>query len=242
MSTIIAASALAALGVLIAMKLHAGRPCRESRSVLLHVPIEVAWTRIRDFGALQAAHGRGRPLLRVESSKLQRGDGLTPGTVWRQEGRWGDQPWWAEIEIISVEPPRWLEVTLLRDVFGTRYGLEYHRCFVELKPEGADSTKLSFRLRARTRGARLTLARTFSPERLSARLLDLGLRSLKVEVDRLARSEPETGQATAVAPTAAPSPADVPAGITADVPATRLTTAGISPATPTSRPMVHHRA
>ena len=42
MFTIIAASASAVLTVLVLMKLNAGRPCQESRSVLLRVPLEVA--------------------------------------------------------------------------------------------------------------------------------------------------------------------------------------------------------
>jgi len=234
MVMVIAALSLAILTTLVVIKLRAGRRCRESRSVLLHVPLEVAWTKVRDFGALQAAHGRGRPLLRVESSELRRGDGLTAGSVWRQKGRWGNEPWWSEIEIVSVEPPHRLEVTLLRDVFGTRYGLEHHRCILDLKPEGVGATKLSFRLRARTRGPRLTLARTLSPERLHARLLDVGLRSLKSEIDGLARSEAEIGIATAVGL----SGASLPAGARA----TSLAAAARPAATSPSRPMVRDRA
>jgi len=231
--TVIAASALAGLTALIAIKLHAGRSCRESRSVRLHVPLEVAWTGIRDFGALQAAHGRGRSFLRVESSRLRRGDGLTPGSVWRQEGRWGDEPWWSDIEIISIDPSRRLEVTLLQDVFGTQAGLAYHRCILDLKAEGARTTKLTFRLRARTRGARLTLARTFSPALVYARLLDLSLRSLKVAVEGLARSEPGAGTATADTLPGASFPAGIPA--------TSFASAAMPAAASPSHPVVRDR-
>jgi hypothetical protein len=199
--------------------------------VVLRVPLEVAWEKIRDFGALQAAHGRGRPLLRVESSELRRGDGLAPGSIWRQRGRWGEQPWWAEIELVAVEPPRRIEVSLVRDVFGTHAGLAHHRCILELKAEGPRATKLRFRLRARTHGARLTLARTFSPRSLQARLLDLGLRSLKVDIDRLARAEPEAGTATEVAPPGT--------SFTAGIPATGFAATAVPTAPSPSSPVVH---
>jgi len=231
---IIAASAGVVVTVLIAVNLHSGLACRESRTVLLHVPLEAAWEKVRDFGALQAAHGRGRPLLRVESSELQRGDGLTPGSVWRQRGRWGERPWWAEIEIIAVEPPRRLEVALVRDAFGTNAGLAHHRCILDLAADGPRATKLRFRLRARTRGARLTLARTFSRERLYARLLDLGLRSLKVDVDAAARAEAEAGAAAAVTRPGAAFPAGVRATGRAE---------SATPAAPSrSRPVDHDQA
>jgi hypothetical protein len=202
MYTVVVASGLLVFVLLITMRLNRGRSCSETRNILLHVPLATAWERVRDFGALQMSHGRGRPLLHTDSSELVRGDGLTPGSVWRQRGRWGVRPWWAEIGLVLIDPPHRLEVSLLRDVFSTRSGLAYHRCIVDLREAGPHATRLRFRLRARTRGARLTLARTFSRARVSARLLDLGLRSLKSDMDRGLRCAAGTeGVARASEPT-----------------------------------------
>jgi uncharacterized protein YndB with AHSA1/START domain len=183
MFTVVAASLFLLLALLLAIRLNRGRACRETRSVLVHLPVAEAWERMRDYGALQMSHGRGRPRLHAASSELVRGDGLTPGSVWLQRGRWAGRPWWAEIEVVAVDPPRRIEVSLLSDALGTRSGLAYHRCILDLREAGPDATRVRFRLRARTRGARLTLARTFHRERLRARLLDIRLRSLKREVD-----------------------------------------------------------
>jgi uncharacterized protein YndB with AHSA1/START domain len=190
---------IAAFGVLVGLgfilRMQAGRLCVDSRSIRLQLPIETVWEMVRDYGGLQAAHGRGRPLLDVRSSEVRLGDGVSPGTVWRQRGRWGEEPWWAEIEIVAIEPPRKLEVRLARDVFATHQGLARHRCILELEPDGPDATKLFFTLDARTRGLRVTLARTVSPERVHARLLDVGLRSLKMDLESRAYVEPERGGA-----------------------------------------------
>jgi polyketide cyclase/dehydrase/lipid transport protein len=183
MFTVVAASGCLLIALLVAVRINRGRACRETRSIRLHVPIDAAWERVRDYGALQMSHGRGRPRLAAASSELVRGDGRTPGSVWLQRGQCAGRPWWAEIEIVAVDPPRRIEVSLARDVFGTRSGLAYHRCILDLREAGPRETQVRFRLRARTRGARLTLARTFRRERLRARLLDVGLRSLKQEVD-----------------------------------------------------------
>lgn len=192
MLTVVAASGFLLLALILALQVRRGRACRETRSIRLHVPIEAAWERVRDYGALQRAHGRGRPRLEAASSEIVRGDGLTPGSVWLQRGRWAGRPWWAEIELVAVDPPRRIEVSLLGDAFGTRSGLAYHRCIVDLRASGPRETRVRFRLRARTQGARLTLARTFHRERLRARLLDVGLRSLKREVDSKDPASPRT--------------------------------------------------
>ncbi|HUD71280.1 MAG TPA: hypothetical protein VMQ62_04895 [Dongiaceae bacterium] len=168
---------------LVMVHLIVGRTCRENRSVLLQVPIEAAWEALRDFGALHAAHGRGRPLMRIESSTLKRGDGLDPGSIWRQEGTWNDAPFWSEIEVVESEAPRRIVVSLRGDSFGTQAGLMRHRCEIDLAPFDARSTRLRLRMTARLNNLRLVLARTLSPERMHSRLLDLGLRSLKLAIE-----------------------------------------------------------
>jgi hypothetical protein len=168
---------------LVMVHLIVGRTCRENRSVLLQVPIEEAWEALRDFGALHAAHGRGRPVMSIESSTLKRGDGLEPGSIWRQKGTWDGVPFWSEIEVVESEAPQRIVVSLRGDSFGTQSGLMRHRCEIDLARFDAHSTRLRLRMTARLNNLRLVLARTFSPERMHARLLDLGLRSLKLAIE-----------------------------------------------------------
>ena len=76
--------AVAALLLILAVfVLLSGRSLETSRAILVHSPLERVWEAVRDFGRLHAEHARGRPTLRIESSSLLEGDGLTPRSVWR---------------------------------------------------------------------------------------------------------------------------------------------------------------
>lgn len=191
---------------LVMVHLIIGRTCRESRSVLLELPIDKAWESIRDFGALHAEHGRGQPLVTIASSTLTRGDGLTPGSIWRQEGTWDGSKFWCEIEVIEVEAPHRLVVSLKRDIFATQSGLMRHRVALDLQPFDARRTRLRLQLSARLYNLRLVLMRTLSPERMQTRLLDLALRSAKLAFE--GAYEPHT--AMPVLPFAAPIMASSP--------------------------------
>lgn len=177
---------------LLMVHLIVGRTCREDRSVLLQMPLEQAWESLRDFGGLHLEHGRGRPLVAIDSSTIVRGDGLEPGSIWRQQGRWDGGRFWCEIEIIESEAPRRLVVSLHRDSFGTERGLMRHRLVLELDPYDQRSTRLRLRMTARLNNLRLVLGRTLSPERMHARLLDLGLRSIKQAIEGTGAAAPAT--------------------------------------------------
>ncbi|MBI4169231.1 MAG: SRPBCC family protein [Acidobacteria bacterium] len=156
------------------------------RSVLVHVPAAEAWETIRHFPGLHERHGKARGLVAIEQWTVRRGDGESPGTVWRAHGRWGEAAYWADVEIVRADPGRELAITLIRDSLGTHHGLEGHLGSMTLEAIAPGTTKLTWRLRARLRGPRLRLARTLSAPRLRARLFDQGLRSIKVRIEQAA--------------------------------------------------------
>jgi hypothetical protein len=164
-------------------RLRAIRVVSSTRSVLLHVPIDRAWEMVRDFPVLFAAHGRGRPLLRVQTSDLERGDGRSPHSVWRQRGTWNGRPYAARVEILEVDAPTALAVRLVGDNLRSERGLLRHRGELRLRAEGRRSTKVTWQLSARIHSLPMLFARLLVPERVEARLLDLSLRSLKAAVD-----------------------------------------------------------
>ena len=178
-----AAVIFAGLAIVVLARLRASRDVESIRSAVLHVPIDRAWELVRDFPSLFAAHGRGRPLLRIESSAIERGDGLSPRSVWSQRGTWGGRPYWAEIEILESTPPHSLAIRLVRDALGSERGLLRHRVEIRLRAEGERSTKITWHLSAHIHRLSLVVGRMLAPERTKARLLDLSLRSLKVAVD-----------------------------------------------------------
>jgi hypothetical protein len=171
------------LAIALLARLRAIMVVSSSRSVLLHVPIERAWEMVRDFPVLFAAHGRGRPLMHVQASAVERGDGLTPHSVWRQHGTWGGRPYSARIEILDVDAPNALAIRLVGDNLKSERGLLRHRGELRLRPEGGRSTKVTWHLSARIHSLPMLFARLLAPERVEARLLDLSLRSLKAVVD-----------------------------------------------------------
>jgi len=171
------------LAIALLARLRAIRVVHSTRSVLLHIPIDRAWELVQDFPALFAAHGRGRPLLRVQTSHLERGDGRTPHSVWLQQGTWGQRPYSARIEILEVAAPAVLAVRLVGDNLRSERGLLRHRGELRLHAVGERSTKVTWHLSARIHSMPMLFARLLAPERVEARLLDLSLRSLKAVVD-----------------------------------------------------------
>ena len=169
-----------------------GRRIDLCRSVLVHAGSETVWTYVSNVPALHAAHGRANEFGRIADWSLRHGDGDGPGSVWRARGTWASAPYWADVEIVSVV--RWNEVAirLLRDSLGTQRGLSDHRASLSLDVIGPDATKITWRLSARLRGPRLLAALILSPGRVRARLLDQGLRSLKVEIESATRARQET--------------------------------------------------
>jgi hypothetical protein len=168
-----------ALTVLLAIVFVSGRRLETSRAIRVHLPLELAWAAVCDFGSLHAHHARGRPLLRIESSRLLQGDGTTPRSVWIQRGHWGNEPYWAEIEMAAFEPPHRLAVRLRRDAFGTERGLLSHRCELRLHRHDDRETRIVLAISARFAGLRLPCLFRIAPDRLRSRLLDLGMRSVK---------------------------------------------------------------
>ena len=193
---------MTAIGLLFAfllVRFFAGRHLTETRSVVLHVPPHEAWELIRDFAGLHAAHHRGRPHLHIAASRPRSGTLGAPGSIIRQEGRWGPTPYWADIEIVASDPPHRVTVRLVRDSLGTHRGLGRHRGHVILRPEGPGHTKIIWRLDAWLNSMTLLSGRLLSPERVRTRLLDLGLRSLKLAVDGTPRARRATATASHMA-------------------------------------------
>lgn len=177
--------AVVALGLVIAGRVNV------SRSVLVHASADRAWEFVRHFPTLHSRHGKARELCPITEWVLRRGDGERSGTVWRALGSWGGTGYWADIEIVRNDPGRELAVSLRGDSLGTHRGLRGHLGSLTLEPVGSTTTKVTWRLRARLRGPRLILERLGAGPRLHARLLDQGLRSLKVEIDGAARRSTE---------------------------------------------------
>jgi len=196
---------VSALTILILIVLLSSRRMETSRAIRLHLPADLVWSGVRDFGALHARHARGQPWLRLQSSTLLEGDGQTTQSVWLQRGRWDDQPYWAEIELVAIEPPNRLAVRLRRDSLATERGLWRHRCELRLVPEGDRETKLVLVVSARFAGLRLPVLRRLAPERLRSRLMDLAMRSIKHAVGA---TEVTAGAARGMAPAAGRSSAD----------------------------------
>jgi hypothetical protein len=182
-----------------------------ARSVIVHVPAAVAWSAVRDFGALHARHARGRSRLRIDTSSLVKGDGREPGSVWRQTGVLGGEPYWVEIELVAADPPRALVVRLLRDSRDIQRGLAAHLVEIQLVSEDAAETKLILHLRARLRGLRLPAMRRAMREQLRPLLLDLALRSVKVAIGESIKGRDEcASEARAAVPPVAPVSAFAP--------------------------------
>jgi uncharacterized protein YndB with AHSA1/START domain len=184
-----------------------------TRSVQVHVPAGRVWEFVRHLPALHERHGKARDLCRITEWTLRHGDGEHAGSVWRAHGAWDDSDYWADLEIVKMDPGRQLAFTLRRDSLGTHRALRKHLGTLLLEEAGSGMTKITWRLRAELRMPRLLLARLRSRSRLQARLFDQGLRSLKVAIDNSEREATETGRTADASPTAAtapPPPARIP--------------------------------
>jgi hypothetical protein len=182
------ASALVILPLLAAsFGLFPGARIDLSRSVLVHAGCERVWEFVGSVPALHAGHGKVREFGRIIEWSLRHGDGESAGSVWRALGTWGASPYWADVEILRIVPGKEIAIRLRRDSLGTERGLRDHVGSLSLESIGPDATKITWRLGARLRGPRLLLVRLLSSRRLRARLLDQGLRSLKVEIDNATR-------------------------------------------------------
>jgi hypothetical protein len=218
---LLVAAALVLLPLLAALLgLFPGSLLDLSRSVLVHASGERVWEFVRRLPDLHARHGKIRDFGSIAEWTLRHGDGESEGSVWRARGTWGDSPYWGDVEILRFGPGKELTVRLRRDSLGTEKGLRDHLGSLTLEEIGPDATKLTWRLRARLRGPRLLCARLVSSPRLRARLLDQGLRSLKVEIDNATRelehaADRSTEPSGTLAVPAPPPPARMPPQTTA---------------------------
>lgn len=190
-----------------------GRRLDLTRSVLVHAPLGRVWEFVRHLPALHERHGKARDLCRINEWTLCHGDGEHAGSVWRAHGAWDGSEYWADLEIVRVDPGRQLAFTLRRDSLGTHRGLRKHIGTLLLEEAGSSTTKITWRLRAELRVPRLLLARLSSRSRFQARLFDQGLRSLKVAIetsDREATQAARPADGSPMAATAPPPPVRIP--------------------------------
>lgn len=181
-----------------------------SRSVLVRAPIGTAWEFVRRVPEVLARHGKVRERGGLDDWALRHGDGEAAGSIWRGHGRWDAADYWADVELVRIHPEREVAVRLLRDSLGTHRGLRDHLGVMRLEPIAPGATKVTWVVRARLRGPRLRLVRILSPGALRARLLDQGLRSIKMAIEATLGppGAPEgTRRPRAGAPEAAPPPA-----------------------------------
>ena len=204
MGLVVASAALVVLLLGVAA-VSSGRRLNLRRTVLLHTPAHSAWEGIRCLPTLLARHGRIRDRGTIEDCLPLRGDADAPGAIWRARGTWGRRAYWAEIEVVRLEPGREVGVRLVRDSLGTHRGLGGHAGILTLEETGPGASKLTWRLRAELRSPRLRVARLVGSDRLAARLLDLGLRSVKVSLEQTAR---EAAEPSSPAPAGASGRAD----------------------------------
>ena len=192
--------ALGALLLVLVLFLPATGRIDLSRSVLVRAPVTTTWEFVRRLPALLARHARAREHGGFEDWSLQRGDGSAAGSIWRGRGRWDGGEYWAEIEVVRCQAEQEIAIRLLRDSQGTHRGLRDHLGSMRLEPVAPAATKLTWRLRARFRGPRLRLARVVSPDLLRARLLDQGMRSIKVAIETTVEAPAVDAQETAGRP------------------------------------------
>lgn len=172
----------------------------------MHAPAGRVWEFVRHLPALHERHGKARDLCRITEWTLRHGDGEHAGSVWRVRGAWDGSDYWADLEIVKVDPGRQLAFSLRRDSLGTHRALRKHVGTLLLEETGSGTTKITWNLRAELRMPRLLLARLRSRSRLQARLFDQGLRSLKVLIDNSEREATQSGRTANASPTSATEP------------------------------------
>lgn len=159
------------------------RHLSQHRCVLLHAPAPSVWRRIEDFPLLLAEHGRGRVMGAYGQHAFVKGDPGRNGSVWRSRGSWAGEDYWVDVELVRVEAGKEIVIRLVRDALNTHRALRGHIARLTLKPNGSGTSKLTWDLQARFRPLRLLWQRHFDRVGLNARLLDICLRSVKVDID-----------------------------------------------------------
>lgn len=206
-----------------------GRRLDLKRSVLIHASVAETWELVRDLPSLHGRFGKAGELGAAQDFTLKAGNGEGEGSIWRVLGQWRGRSYWAEVEIVRFSPREAVGFRLLRDSLGTHRRLLDHLGLLTLQPIDPHTTKLSWKLRARLRGPRLMLARLLPGERLPARLLDQGLRSIKMSAEAVSRHAREA--AAREAPQAEPQLS----GEIADRPSPGVPTSGQRPGEPGPR-------
>jgi hypothetical protein len=155
------------------------------RSILVHASAERAWRRLCDLPLLVSRHGRAPGGVSLDDWSLREGDGETPGSVWRGRGGTGGRAVWVELQITRREPASEICFRLIRDSLKTHRALRLHRASLTLREISPGTTKVTWQLQARLHGPRLLLVRLLAPSTLRARLVDVGLRSVKGAIESL---------------------------------------------------------
>lgn len=164
------------------------------RTVLVHAPSSRVWDLVSDLPTLCTSHAKLPARTSVEEWKIISGDGRSTGSVWRGRGTRGSGPFWMEVQIVRDERGVERCIRLRRDSLGTHIGLRSHSALLQLEEIDDRTTKLTWRLHARLKGMRLLWMRLVSAPELQARLLDLGLRSIKVTLENAMDMEAEAAR------------------------------------------------
>jgi len=163
------------------------RRIRTTRSVLIHAGRSSVWESVRLFPAWHARHSKFRSMASIECCILKNGDGEEAGSLWRLYGRIGGTPYWADLRVVEVEPERCVVLALDSDRLGTERQVRDHRARLDLETVHAGLTKTTWSLEARLTGTWTRVRALGGRPRLQALLLDQGLRSLKVHVEKSVR-------------------------------------------------------
>lgn len=200
--------------VVIILAVRSARRLDLRRAVLVRVPRAEAWNGVSDVRVLLGRHSRPDDRTLIDSWTLQHGDGPSAGSVWRAHGRRDGLPYWADLEVVRLDPPREIRVSLVRDVLGMERRLRGHAVTLRLEAIDPGTTKLTWNLSARL-GPVLALRRLVSLPRLQGQLFDRSLRSIKASVEKES-SPAETGPGV-VPPSRSESPrAPVPQALDRD--------------------------
>jgi hypothetical protein len=164
------------------------RRIRTTRSVLIHAGRSSVWESVRLFPAWHARHSKFRSFASIECCILKNGDGEEAGSLWRLYGRIGRTPYWADLRVVEVEPGCRVVLALDSDRLGTERQVRDHRARLDLEVVHPGLTKTTWNLEARLTGTWARVRALWNRPRLQALLLDQGLRSLKVHVEKSVRT------------------------------------------------------
>ncbi|MFQ5876592.1 MAG: hypothetical protein ACE5JH_02705 [Acidobacteriota bacterium] len=195
---------LAALAAASGAALRAVGRLERRRTVLARVSAARAWSLVGDLPTLISRHAKLLDRGDLDEWELRSGDGTTAGSVWLGRGHRNGRPYWLEVQIVRCEAGAEMSLRLRRDALGTHLGLRNHCTALSVAGIDARATKLTLRLHARMRGLRLIWLRLVSPAELQARLLDHGLRSVKLALEARAQTAaagaPRRATSGAIAP------------------------------------------